>query len=285
PKPASTIRPGVNYTMKAPDSGGLVIGAPILYKQIAVGEVTNITLAPKGDAVFIRLNMQHPYNELITKKTVFWNAGGLKVDASLSHLQVNLGSVQSLLAGGVAFAQLLGERRHQLGIPQAADGFDQIGKVGFDGAVFAGVAQPPPQHLVNPRRPGLCPERGRQRGPQNSPCDQAQHQLASCFHVRLYMPAARYSAFTTGAGMPVCLPSSSCLLPTEQALRKYLLIMPPLLTVSPMSPEKNFNATSIVRPYILPRLSTFSLLAVVSLTLAAASSCGLAAINFLISLL
>ncbi len=104
PKPASTIRPGVNYTMKAPDSGGLVIGAPILYKQIAVGEVTNITLAPKGDAVFIRLNMQHPYNELITKKTVFWNAGGLKVDASLSHLQVNLGSVQSLLAGGVAFA-------------------------------------------------------------------------------------------------------------------------------------------------------------------------------------
>lgn len=104
PKPTATIRPGVDYTLTAPDSGGLIIGAPVLYKQIPVGEITNITLAPKGDTVLIRLNMHHPYTELINKKTVFWNAGGLKVDASLSRLRVNLGSVQSLLAGGIALA-------------------------------------------------------------------------------------------------------------------------------------------------------------------------------------
>jgi len=104
PMAKPTISPGTHYTLIAPDSGGLVIGAPVLYKQIAVGEISGLTLAPKGDAVHIRLLLHHPYNELINKKTVFWNSGGVKVEASLSRLQVNLGSVQSLLAGGVAFA-------------------------------------------------------------------------------------------------------------------------------------------------------------------------------------
>lgn len=102
--PKSTIHPGVHFTLTAPDSGGLVIGAPVLYKQIAVGEITDLTLAPKGDAVLVGMLMHHPYNGLINKKTVFWNSGGVKIDASLSRLQVNLGSIQSLLAGGIAFA-------------------------------------------------------------------------------------------------------------------------------------------------------------------------------------
>ncbi len=103
PMPKPTFHPGVSYTLIAPDSGGLAIGAPVLYKQIAVGEITTITLAPKGDAVFVGLLMHYPYSSLINKKSVFWNAGGVKVDASLSRLQINLGSIQSLLAGGVAF--------------------------------------------------------------------------------------------------------------------------------------------------------------------------------------
>lgn len=104
PMPASASRPGAAFTLAAPDSGGLTVGAPVLYKQIAVGEITGLALAPKGDNVLVRVLIYDPHTELITKKTVFWNAGGVKIDASLSRLQVNMGSVQSLLAGGVAFA-------------------------------------------------------------------------------------------------------------------------------------------------------------------------------------
>ncbi len=104
PIPGPAIRPGTRFTLTAPDSGGLAIGAPVLYKQIPVGEITAITLTPKGDAVHIRLLIHKPHDSLITKQSVFWNGGGVKIDASLSRLQVNLGSVQSLLAGGVAFA-------------------------------------------------------------------------------------------------------------------------------------------------------------------------------------
>lgn len=104
PMPKPTLQAGVNYTLLAPDSGGLAVGAPVLYKQIAVGEITTIALAPKGEGVLVGMLMRHPYSGLINKKTVFWNSGGVKIDASLSRLQVNLGSIQSLLAGGIAFA-------------------------------------------------------------------------------------------------------------------------------------------------------------------------------------
>jgi paraquat-inducible protein B len=104
PMPVPAIRPGTSFTLTAPDSGGLAIGAPVLYKQIPVGEITAITLTPEGDAVHIRLLIHKPHDGLITKRSVFWNGGGVKIDASLSRLQVNLGSVQSLLAGGIAFA-------------------------------------------------------------------------------------------------------------------------------------------------------------------------------------
>jgi paraquat-inducible protein B len=104
PMPSSATRPGTSFTLRAPDSGGLGVGAPVLYKQITVGEITGLALAPKGEQVLIRMLIHDPYSELITTKTVFWNSGGVKIDASLSRLQVDLGSVQSLLAGGIAFA-------------------------------------------------------------------------------------------------------------------------------------------------------------------------------------
>ncbi len=104
PMVASPTRPGIAFTLVAPDSGGLTVGAPVLYKQITVGEITGLALAPKGEQVLVRVLIHEPHADLVTKKSVFWNGGGVKIDASLSRLQVNMGSVQSLLAGGVAFA-------------------------------------------------------------------------------------------------------------------------------------------------------------------------------------
>jgi paraquat-inducible protein B len=102
PLPSPATRSGTSFTLSAPENGGLTVGAPVLYKQIPVGEITGLTLASKGDKVLVKITIYAPHVGLITKKTVFWDAGGLKVDASLSRLRVEMGSVQSLLAGGVA---------------------------------------------------------------------------------------------------------------------------------------------------------------------------------------
>ncbi|MGD9950781.1 MAG: MlaD family protein, partial [Desulfobulbus sp.] len=103
PMPNPINRPGTSFTLVAEESGGLNVGAPILYKEIAVGEVTGVTLAPKGENVLVRMTVFAPHDTLITKKSVFWKTGGFTVDASLSRIKVELGSMQSLLAGGIAF--------------------------------------------------------------------------------------------------------------------------------------------------------------------------------------
>nr|WP_321466468.1 MlaD family protein [uncultured Desulfobulbus sp.] len=103
PMPSPANRPGTTYTLVAPESGGLNVGAPILYKEIAVGEITGIDLAPKGKNVLVQITVFAPHDELITKRSIFWKTGGFKMDASLSRIKVELGSVQSLLVGGIAF--------------------------------------------------------------------------------------------------------------------------------------------------------------------------------------
>lgn len=102
PLPSPATRSGTSFILSAPENGGLTVGAPVLYKQIQVGEITGLSLAPKGDKVLVRITIYASHTPLITKKTVFWNTGGFKVDASLSRLRVEMGSMQSLLAGGVA---------------------------------------------------------------------------------------------------------------------------------------------------------------------------------------
>lgn len=103
PMPNPIHRPGTSFTLVAPESGGLNAGAPVLYKDIAVGEVTEVALAAKGENVLVTITVFAPHNALVNKKSVFYKTGGFKIDASLSQLKVELGSMQSLLAGGIAF--------------------------------------------------------------------------------------------------------------------------------------------------------------------------------------
>ncbi|MDD2462705.1 MAG: MlaD family protein [Desulfobulbus sp.] len=103
PMPNPVTRPGTSLTLVAPESGGLNVGAPVLFKEITVGEVTGVALAPKGEKVLVKITVFAPHDTLINKKSVFWKTGGFKVDASLSRIKVELGSLQSLLAGGIAF--------------------------------------------------------------------------------------------------------------------------------------------------------------------------------------
>lgn len=101
--PEHTNRPGTTFTLTAPSSHGLQEGAPILYKDIAVGDVTSVKLTPKGDLVLININVFDPYTSLVTAKTIFWKTGGFKLDAALTKVKMELGSVESLLLGGIAF--------------------------------------------------------------------------------------------------------------------------------------------------------------------------------------
>jgi paraquat-inducible protein B len=62
-------------------------------------------LGNPADHVVILLTINNHYASLITPDTRFWNASGIDVDIGLfSGAKIHAESMESLLAGGIAFA-------------------------------------------------------------------------------------------------------------------------------------------------------------------------------------
>ncbi len=95
---------GLAISFRADDLGSISIGSPVLYKKITVGEVTGFRLREKGDDVLINAVVVKRYAHLVKKTSRFYSAGGIDVTASLARgLRIETGTVETLVAGGVAF--------------------------------------------------------------------------------------------------------------------------------------------------------------------------------------
>ena len=80
----------------------MTIGAPILFKQIQVGKIEDITLTEAGD-VMIDAFVNAPNHERLTEATRFWNASGFSIELGTGGASLNVASLVSLLQGGVSF--------------------------------------------------------------------------------------------------------------------------------------------------------------------------------------
>jgi paraquat-inducible protein B len=121
PMPKPFLRPGKRFTLLSADSGSLSIGTPVLYKQMELGEVTNIRFSEDGKGIRTEILIYDPYVPLVRKDAVFWNASGVQVKGSLSNFDVNLASLRTMLAGGIAFSNPVSERNAKPA-PQAESG-------------------------------------------------------------------------------------------------------------------------------------------------------------------
>jgi paraquat-inducible protein B len=102
-KPPSVRRdqPGSVYFLAAKAIGGIGEGAPIYYRDVNVGEVLSYELNEKE--VRLRVFVQAPYDQQVKKETRFWNSSGVSINTGADGLHVELQSIKSLLAGGIAF--------------------------------------------------------------------------------------------------------------------------------------------------------------------------------------
>ena len=102
-KPPSVRRdqPGSVYFLQAKSIGGIGEGAPLYYRDVNVGEVLSYELSE--NEVQLRVFVQAPYDEQVTKETRFWNSSGVSIDTGADGLHIEVQSVKSLLSGGIAF--------------------------------------------------------------------------------------------------------------------------------------------------------------------------------------
>jgi paraquat-inducible protein B len=124
--------------------GSLTTGAPVFYREFKVGAVEASRLSDDSTSVLVRIHVDAPYVGLVRTNTRFWNTGGFSFKVSLLGAELKDTSLESLLAGGVAFAT-----PDALPLAPAADA----------GSQFALASEPQKEWLAwSPKIPVKSPE-------------------------------------------------------------------------------------------------------------------------------
>ncbi|WP_087017710.1 PqiB family protein [Thaumasiovibrio subtropicus] len=95
---------GMQLTLQSPMSYDLTEGAPVLFRQMQVGEVNTVSLGELADRVDVRITIYSPYRHLVRKNTVFWNQSGVEFNLGFTGASVEAGTLDSILKGGISFA-------------------------------------------------------------------------------------------------------------------------------------------------------------------------------------
>ncbi len=102
--------PGETYTLHATQLGSINQGTPVYFRGIKVGQVLGYELSDTDGSATVHLFVHAPHNKLVRTGTRFWNASGITAVVGSEGMKLQIESIQSLLAGGVAF-----------GVPQNAE--------------------------------------------------------------------------------------------------------------------------------------------------------------------
>jgi paraquat-inducible protein B len=102
PQISSTV-PGRRYILRAETLGSVSRGAPIRYRGLEVGQVLGYDLVDDARAIDVNIFVNAPYDDLVRTNSRFWNASGINVAAGAGGLMLEVGSVQSILVGGIEF--------------------------------------------------------------------------------------------------------------------------------------------------------------------------------------
>jgi len=94
---------GIAITLRSGNVKGLSEGTPILYRGIQVGSVANLRLSDDGISVIADAFIRAPEDRLITTATRFWDTSGFTFSFGAQGAQLDVSSLASLVAGGVAF--------------------------------------------------------------------------------------------------------------------------------------------------------------------------------------
>ncbi|OLQ74271.1 paraquat-inducible protein B [Photobacterium proteolyticum] len=94
---------GIRLVLYHNEAGKLGVGDPVLYEGFTVGRVEKITFDPEAKKANYQLFIFEPYNSLIRKRTRFWLTSGVDLQMSAEGFNFKIGSIESLITGGVSF--------------------------------------------------------------------------------------------------------------------------------------------------------------------------------------
>ncbi len=95
--------PGLHITLNSNDEFAYEKGDAVIYKGLKVGEFEDIYFNLEERVVYYNVFIEAPYHQLITQNTRFWNVSGVTFKLGVNGLEVQTGSIETLLTNGVTF--------------------------------------------------------------------------------------------------------------------------------------------------------------------------------------
>ena len=95
--------PGTAFVLHASRLGSITGGTPVSYHGVQVGQVLGYTLSDLDGSATVRIFVRAPHDRIVHEGTRFWNASGIAVELGSEGLRVQSGSLEAILAGGIAF--------------------------------------------------------------------------------------------------------------------------------------------------------------------------------------
>ncbi len=94
---------GKTFTITTGNSSSIQIAAPVLYRKLKVGEITDFHLRADGNKIRGEILIYKKYAHLVRSNSVFWKVGGIKIKANLNGVDIESGTLDTLLTGGLSF--------------------------------------------------------------------------------------------------------------------------------------------------------------------------------------
>lgn len=95
---------GKSFTVEAKELHSVEIGSPILYRSMKAGEVVSYTYNPKKDCVDIQVYIEPKFKNVVKRDSVFKNVSGVNVQAGFNGVEVNTGSLATIVKGGLSLS-------------------------------------------------------------------------------------------------------------------------------------------------------------------------------------
>ncbi len=99
----SSGTPGLHITLSTNGEHALQIGDVILFHGIKAGRIEYVYFNAEERTVYYDAFIESPYDKLITTNTKFWAIRGIEVNLSAEGVQIESGTLETLISGGVTF--------------------------------------------------------------------------------------------------------------------------------------------------------------------------------------
>jgi paraquat-inducible protein B len=103
PPPIASDVPGRRFLLHADSLGSADQGSPVHYRGLLVGQVLAHTLDANRRTVTLEIFVDAPHDALVRDTSRFWNASGIDVSVGAGGVEVSTGSLETIIAGGIAF--------------------------------------------------------------------------------------------------------------------------------------------------------------------------------------